>query len=258
MATFCIKHRDTGKLVNIINCNKNNDNIKLTFIDDPRTMAMSDNSQGKYGDILSCFDHFEDMDIDYYSDPRSRMKFSFIPVDREWGYLKHMASGKIVRPLGGSENPDNFTPLVVHEKACPGALFAIDQINDCFVHKSGKFVHPQSLMDKPSSEAETGLILHHEKRRYIQFQIVSPYNTEQEFFLNGNRMLLMHRDEVVQSPAKSKIHNTKKLRAPIEKIILVNSRDICENDFRPLKENYIIDNMEENEEDRIWNFLDED
>jgi len=195
MATFCIKHRDTGKLVNIINCNQNNDNIKLTFIDDPKTMSMS-NTKVKQSDLMSCFNDFEDMDIDYYSDPRSRMKFSFIPIDKEWGYLKHMASGKIVRPLGGSEKPDDFTPLVVHEKACPGALFAIDQINDCFVHKSGKYVHPQSLMDKPFSEAETGLILHHEKRRYIQFQIVSPYNTDQEFFLNGNRMLLMHREKL--------------------------------------------------------------
>ncbi|CAL4075524.1 unnamed protein product [Meganyctiphanes norvegica] len=192
MATFCIKHRESGKLINILNCDKNNENIKLTFIDDPRSISNNE-THGKYGNILSCFDDFEDMAFGYYSDPRSRMKFSFIPVDREWGYLKHMASGKIVRPLGGSENPDDFTPLVVHEKACPGALFAIDQINDCFVHKSGKFVHPQSLMDKPTSESETGLILHHEKRRYIQFQIVSSYNTDQELFLNGNRMLLMHR-----------------------------------------------------------------
>jgi len=257
MATFCIKHRDTGKLVNIINCNQNNDNIKLTFIDDPKTMSMS-NTKGKHSDLMSCCNDFEDMDIDYYSDPRSRMKFSFIPVDREWGYLKHMASGKIVRPLGGGENPDNFTPLVVHEKACPGALFAIDQINDCFVHKSGKYVHPQSLMDKPFSEAETGLILHHEKRRYIQFQIVSPYNTDQEFFLNGNRMLLMHRDEVVQSPTKSMMQNTKKLRAPLEKILLVSNSEICENDIQTLKKNYFINNTAEPEDDSLWYFLDED
>ncbi|CAL4075527.1 unnamed protein product, partial [Meganyctiphanes norvegica] len=100
MAEFMIKHKATGKFIHIPELSNENDNTKLAFCD---------NVQDK-------------------------MRFQFVPVERVWGYLKHVRSGKLVRPYEGNENPQDFTNLVIHSEPCNGALFAMDQINDIIWH----------------------------------------------------------------------------------------------------------------------------
>ncbi|CAL4168420.1 unnamed protein product [Meganyctiphanes norvegica] len=146
MAKFLIKHKTTGKFVHLQPGGMNNDNTKLLFCNEPQDDA----------------------------------QFTFEPVDGVWGYLKHISSGKYVRPYGAPERPEDFVKLVIHQEATKLALFAIDQINHWLIHKDGKYVHASSCLNDPDDS--TPLALHGTTHGNMTFLFVSPEKKDQEVF----------------------------------------------------------------------------
>ena len=94
------------------------------------------------------------------------------------GFIIHELSGKLVHPLGGLCNPDNETPLVVHDdNHNPTRLqvrFVPAQDSDDYKFgyiehvESGKFVHPQGGSHDPDNN--THLVYHSDKHKGALFR----------------------------------------------------------------------------------------
>ena len=82
-------------------------------------------------------------------DSPARLQVQFVPVEGfgHFGYIKHVKSGKIVHPQGGSLTPGNDTKLVYDSDTHAGALFAFDEQDE----RIGKIWHSQEWKDLASS-----------------------------------------------------------------------------------------------------------
>ena len=89
-----------------------------------------------------------------------RLQFRFVPVEGfgHYGYIEHVATGKIVHPEDGSLHPKNDTKLVYHSDRHAGALFAFDEEDERIIHRSGKIWHPSYGSAKPGND--TPCLLH--------------------------------------------------------------------------------------------------
>ena len=89
-------------------------------------------------------------------DSPQRLQFRFLPQEGydNFGYIQHVASGKIVHPSGGSMFPSNDTRLVLHSDHHAGCLFVFDQGNERIVHRNGKFWHPCGGSPLPADNTE--------------------------------------------------------------------------------------------------------
>ncbi|XP_041365423.1 lectin-like [Gigantopelta aegis] len=78
------------------------------------------------------------------------------------GMIRHWSGGKFIHPMGGSENPDNDTKLVIHEATHPNMRFRFVQFEGPWGYiehvASGKVVHPQGGSSDPGNG--TALVLH--------------------------------------------------------------------------------------------------
>ena len=66
----------------------------------------------------------------------AKLQVRFVPVEGfgHFGYIEHVARGKIVHPKGGSIDPGNDTRLVYHSDRHAGALFAFDEEDERIMH----------------------------------------------------------------------------------------------------------------------------
>ena len=100
----------------------------------------------------------------------TRLQLQFIPVpgQGDYGYIKHVPSGKYVHPLGGSQNPPNGTPLVFHRGRHAACLFKFDLENDYIIQKtSGKIWHPRGGRAIPGNN--TPVVLHSDRHSRATF-----------------------------------------------------------------------------------------
>ena len=95
-----------------------------------------------------------------------------------YAYIRHLASGKYVHPLGGSLQPGNDTPLVFHSGKHAACLFLYDSINSFMVQKSSNKVwHPRGGSANPPDNTE--VVLHsdrHDRAKVILLQRCLDYN----------------------------------------------------------------------------------
>ena len=89
-----------------------------------------------------------------------RLRVRFVPVEGfdGFGYIKHVSSGKIIHPQGGSLTPGNNTKLVYHSDHHAGALFRFDEADERIRHRNGKIWHP--LGGSPNPGNDTTCVLH--------------------------------------------------------------------------------------------------
>lgn len=112
-----------------------------------------------------------DCELVIYEGFHNNTIFEFDPVEGEWGYIRHISSGKILHPFRGQLNPGNDTHIVLHQDRHAGALFAIDQVNEYIVHKGGKYIHPSGGSPNPGNS--TRLVLHGDRHDAMEFVCVS-------------------------------------------------------------------------------------
>ena len=99
------------------------------------------------------------------NDP-TRLQVRFVPVQGtpgyggHFGYIEHVASGKIVHPSGGSVDPGNDTHLVYHEDRHHNALFEFDEEGCVIKHTGGKIWHPRGGSANPKND--TKCVLHND------------------------------------------------------------------------------------------------
>jgi hypothetical protein len=108
-------------------------------------------------------------------------KMRFILIDRvnRYGYIEHVASGKIVHPKGNM-NPQDNTTLVLLPDQHDGALFTFDEQDQHIRHKGGKIWHPKGGSQNPSNN--TICVLHSHEHAGAKFyfgddkgKAISPY-----------------------------------------------------------------------------------
>lgn len=116
------------------------------------------------------------------------MHWTFEKVEDHWGYIKHVSSGKIIHPKGGSLTPGNYTKLLLHSDRHYGALFALDAANDHVIHKGGRFAHPDG--GEPNPDNGTTVLLHSDVHDAMRFQFVSTSNPNKEVLVYGNPTLM--------------------------------------------------------------------
>jgi hypothetical protein len=106
------------------------------------------------------------------NDP-TRLQVRFVPVQGapgchgRFGYIEHVASGKIVHPSGGSADPGNNTQLVYHEDRHHGALFEFDEEACVIKHIGGKIWHPHG--GSPNPKNDTKCVLHSDRHAAAKF-----------------------------------------------------------------------------------------
>ena len=73
-----------------------------------------------------------------------RLQLQFIPQPAygHFGYIKHVASNKLVHPYGGSAYPGDDMSLVFHKDRHYATLFMFDEEKEQIVHIGGKHWHP--------------------------------------------------------------------------------------------------------------------
>lgn len=113
-----------------------------------------------------------------------RMHFEFDPVEDGWGYIRHVTSGKIIHPKGGTTNPANHVCLLLHEERNGTALFAIDETNDLIIHKDGKYIHPTTGYTIPNDG--TALVLCENRHEGMRFVCVSPTDANRKVSVYGD------------------------------------------------------------------------
>ena len=115
-------------------------------------------------------------------DSPSRLQVRFVPVAGfgHFGYIKHVMSGKIVHPEGGSLTPGDGTKLVYHSDIHAGALFTFDEEDEHIVHRDGKIWHPDGGSPNPGND--TTCVLHSDVHDAAKFYFgdlsgaeISPY-----------------------------------------------------------------------------------
>ncbi|KAH3807994.1 hypothetical protein DPMN_136342 [Dreissena polymorpha] len=111
------------------------------------------------------------------------MHWRFVLVVDHWGYIEHVAIGKIIHQRGGSLKPWNCTDLVVHSSRHWGALFALDGNNHHVIHKGGKFAHPKG--GRPDAGNHTTVNLHSDEHAAMKFGFFSPSNLNTEVLVYG-------------------------------------------------------------------------
>lgn len=118
-------------------------------------------------------------------DDPERLKFRFLPVQGfgHFGYIEHVASGKIVHPSGGELYPGNNTFLIYHSDRHAGALFAFDE-DDRIIHKGGKIWHP--LGGYPNPGDNTFCVLHSDAHDSAKFYFGDFNGTEISPYPNPN------------------------------------------------------------------------
>ena len=80
----------------------------------------------------------------------AQVQFMEVPGDNDFGFIRHVASGKYIHPLNGSKNPPNGNPLVWHYGAHEACLFKLDLQNDRIIQKeSGKNWHQHGGLGDP-------------------------------------------------------------------------------------------------------------
>lgn len=117
--------------------------------------------------------------------------FNFEPVEGEWGYIRHIATDRIIQPYlqfgpygpGNLLSPDDNTRLVLENKRHAGALFAMDEKNNRIIHKGGKYISP--FEGHPLPLEGTQLVLHGDRHDAMKFQFVSPSDANQEVLVYG-------------------------------------------------------------------------
>ncbi|XP_072014541.1 uncharacterized protein [Amphiura filiformis] len=118
-----------------------------------------------------------------HSDQHNRMQWTFEEIDGHWGYIKHVSSGKIIHPYGGSLQPKNGTNLVLHSDRHYGALFALDAVNDRIMHQGGRFAHPKDGSPNPPNDMQ--VVLHSDVHPAMRFQFVSTTDPNKEVLIYG-------------------------------------------------------------------------
>jgi len=98
--------------------------------------------------------------------------------DDEYGYIQHVATGKYVHPFGGSEDPCNECPLIIHNDKHDACLFNIDQETGYVKHKGGKFLAPGLRRLRPRKNLI--ITLFEEPSGRCEFEFVDPENTDRE------------------------------------------------------------------------------
>ena len=99
---------------------------------------------------------------------RLQLQFEEAQGQGGYGYIKHVASGKYVHPLGGSQNPPNDTPLVFYRGYHAACLFKFDLNNDYIIHKtSRKIWHPYGGSANPGNNV--GVVLHSDRHNRATF-----------------------------------------------------------------------------------------
>ncbi|CAL4061825.1 unnamed protein product [Meganyctiphanes norvegica] len=109
---------------------------------------------------------------------RMTFEFEVSEDDDEYGYIKHVASGKYVHPFGGSEEPELNTPLVIYDDKHDGCLFNIDQETGLIKHKGGLYVNPALHHQRPRKNV--WLVLHEDTSERSNFMFVDPNDTDSE------------------------------------------------------------------------------
>ena len=101
----------------------------------------------------------------------ARLQVRVVPVEGfgHYGYIKHVASGKIVHPEDGSLDPKNETKLVYHSDHHVGALFAFDEEDERIIHRSGKIWHP--LYGSPNPDNDKPCLLHSDVHDAAKFYL---------------------------------------------------------------------------------------
>merc|ERR1711970_237814 len=143
---FVIKHPATDKFIHVLNNTISCNNSPLVF------------NKGVHSRMIFTFEVSED--------------------DDEYGYIKHVASGKYVHPFGGSTEPELNTPLVIHDGYHDGCRFNIDQETNLIKHKGGLYVNPALHHVRPRKNV--WLVLHEDTSERSQFEFVDPSNTDRE------------------------------------------------------------------------------
>ena len=106
------------------------------------------------------------------NDP-TRLQVRFVPFQGtpgyggHFGYIKHVASGKIVHLSGGSIKPGNDTHLVYHENRHNSALFEFDEEDYVINHIGGKIWHPCGESANPRND--TKCVLHSDQHAAAKF-----------------------------------------------------------------------------------------
>lgn len=108
----------------------------------------------------------------------AKLQVRFVPVEGfgHYGYIEHVASGKIVHPKGGSLDPGNDTRLVYHSGRHAGALFAFDEEDERIMHRGGKIWHP--LRGSPYPDNDTPCVLHSDVHDAARFYLGKPDGTK--------------------------------------------------------------------------------
>ncbi|CAL4060818.1 unnamed protein product [Meganyctiphanes norvegica] len=105
-----------------------------------------------------------------------KMVFEFEPSedDDEYGFIKHVATGRYIHPYGGSEESEDNTPLVLYEDKHPGCLFNVDQETGLIKHRGGRYFAPALGHSHPVSYL--GLVLLSDPEERSQFRFADPEN----------------------------------------------------------------------------------
>ena len=111
---------------------------------------------------------------------RLQVRFAPVPDQGRFGYIEHVASGKIIHPSGGSAKPGNDTYLVYDEGRHHGALFEFDEEDYVIKHIGGKIWHPRGGSANPKND--TKCVLHSDRHAAAKFYFgdisgkpISPY-----------------------------------------------------------------------------------
>ena len=126
---------------------------------------------------------FRDTPLVVHPDIHGNMHWRFIRKDGIYGYIQHVASGKIVHPYGGDLTPDRDTPLVLHSDQHSACLFALDDVRHWIIHKAGLKAHPRG--GRPDPNNDTLVVLHPDVHDAMTWLFVDPHNPTKEISIYG-------------------------------------------------------------------------
>ena len=97
-----------------------------------------------------------------------KLDITFVPQGDDYGYIKHVKSGKCIQPIDGSLKPGNGTFLSFNASCNEASLFKFNEYKNFIVHEgSGMMWHTNGF----STSSNTDLILHSDENENAVFYL---------------------------------------------------------------------------------------
>ena len=160
--------------------------------------------------------------INFDSVSNANMQWKFIHIEGVYGYIQHVASGKIVQPIDSIDhiNPAKNDLLTVYNNQNSACLFVLDEVRHWIMHKGGLKAHPKG--GHPTPDNDTNILLHPDVHDAMTWLFVHPDNPSKEISIYGKptvtaewtivraiiNPIATHEEDVVITQGKSKTKST--------------------------------------------------